>query len=565
VRYKKLKAIICLFLVILTSLIYSLPVYAHNNIVHRDMTDVAYEVMLAFSKFSPADVNSIDKSPEMQQFFKDIKAATLKLRSLPSGLPNPKASTCIDPTFAQMHGTNTPNWQTGGAFEGAFEAVPMGNVRYPISTSYISGNDCGIDVSWMPGPFYNEVNSGGLTSRDHTGVVLGFWTQAVDDELNDFHMWIRPSNILFLSVVKEYLEKALGVTLGTVWITVKCFTSCAASALTAGIVGDCKKCLDDAIKEAKSASHDVVTEIDGLAPGFGDITGSLYVGMGHHVNVSQAANSIVSDLKGNYNHYDDQPGMLTENAGPNGLPGNIEVLSMAGADLIGMSVHYDLSLGPKRYEVTEGNDFHPNSIDRSDDDWQYLSWPHIPFTPLDNLAWFGWKQFRDNPQSNAKYLGWPLHAIGDATVPMHVTGTFAHGHRPYEDAIENQRQELLYGDGSSALVRRRLRLIMSQALLWRKFILNWRAKHPANGADVPIRDLVTQLAQQTLSKVNQPNLITAGWPFNDLASTTYLLDKGLATGFYEAFPGVTNINQELLENGVAAEIAFLTSAAESVK
>ena len=64
-------------------------------------------------------------------------------------------------------------------------------------------------------------------------------------------------------------------------------------------------------------------------------------------------------------------------------------------------------------------------VRRDKADWQFTTIAHTPFEPVNNMAWFGWTHFRDEQIHPVRMLGWPLHAIGDATVPHHVTGTSA--------------------------------------------------------------------------------------------------------------------------------------------
>ncbi|HWM95328.1 MAG TPA: hypothetical protein VN493_31525 [Thermoanaerobaculia bacterium] len=525
-------------------LVAAAPAQAHNAKVHRDMTDRAYEIMLALS----AGAIDTSEDPALAQLAQDATTAIQKLRNLPARLPSPQQSVCVDPATVKMLGTNTPNW---GA-PSPFEDMTLGAVPFPISTAYITGVDCGIDPSWSPGAFFTTVNPPGPGSADHTGVVLGFWAHQPDDEVDDWHIYFRPTNMVGFSLMKEYMEDALALPAGAIWVTLRCALECAGSVLTLGIVGDCKDCIDEAIQDSKNAVHEGLTTVDGLFPGFGDHTNvDAYTGMGHHLNVVSSSGE-----------FDDRSGLLVESAGPNGVPDPLEILTMLAADTLGMTVHHDPSLGPKRYEILGAQDFHPNSVDRDEDDWQFLSFPHTPFTPLDNLAHFGWQAFRANPQVGVRELGWPLHAIGDAIVPMHVAGTFGWGHRPYEDAFE-RRLSILLSTGDVEAAKREALAIAKRALVWRKLILDWRAQHPGQATDIPVRDLITQLATQTLARVQGPSMLV--WPFNPLMSPSYVVPGPTREGtitFYETIPGSAATNKTLLEEGIAAEIAFLVSAGE---
>lgn len=527
------------------------PARAHNAGVHRDMTDRAYHILIALSRgqlVAPGD-------PDLDELAQAAAQAIPKLQGLPAGLPPPKQSICADPAVIQKVGTSSPSW---GA-PADFKQMTLGAVPFPISTAYISGNDCGIDAGWSPGAFFEDVNPPGAPGgRDLTGVVLGFWAQHPDDERDDWHIFFRPTNMAGFSGMKDYIEGALGIGAGTVWVSVRCALDCIGDFL--GLGGDCKECIDEAIADAQDAVHDGISSIDGLVPGFEDHTSLDYTGMGHHLNVAPPGPP--APWKLNPAPADDRPGLLVENAGPTGSPDAIEMISMMAADTLGMTVHYEPSLGPKRYEILGAQDFHPDSVDRGEDDWQFLSFPHTVFTPLDNLAFHGWQAFRDEPKANVPSLGWPLHAFGDAIVPMHVTGTFGWGHRPYEDAFQNLLSKYLNKTDRGTAREQALRIVR-RAVVWRKLIRDWRAQHPERGMDIPVREMVTRLALQTFDEVQGADMFL--WPFNPGMSSAYVIPgpgKAGSIAFYETAPGATTVNPGLFEEGIAAELAFLVSAAE---
>jgi hypothetical protein len=229
---------------------------AHNARVHRDMTDRAYHVMLALAA-ARLDTAS---DPALAELAVAAGKAIRKLQGVPAGLPPPKDSRCADPETIKKIGTNTPSW---GA-PPSFEAMVLGALPYPIATTYLTGTDCGIDPDWSPGAFFDAINVPGPGGVDHTGAGLGFWAHQPDDEVDDWHVYFRPTNAAGMSVIKSYIEAALGAGAGTVWISAKCALTCLGSALTLGIVGDCKACIDDAIADAKNAVHDGLATIDGV-------------------------------------------------------------------------------------------------------------------------------------------------------------------------------------------------------------------------------------------------------------------------------------------------------------
>ena len=105
--------------------------------------------------------------------------------------------------------------------------------------------------------------------------------------------------------------------------------------------------------------------------------------------------------------------------------------------------------------------------------------------------------------------------------------------------------------------------IVARAFDYRNFILNWRQAHGPT-SDIPVRDLVTTVADWSHSYVYDrfTSVLSTPWPFIDPASVLYVADKASATWMYTSFPGNDEFTRPLLEEGVAAIIAFLTSAAE---
>ena len=103
-----------------------------------------------------------------------------------------------------------------------------------------------------------------------------------------------------------------------------------------------------------------------------------------------------------------------------------------------------LVAGPStvKYQISGADDGLPDTRSRSESQWQFTTLGHTTFEPVDNLAYYGWRRFRDGvpgegiEKHRVSNMAWPLHAIGDATVPMHVAATSSWGHRPFEDGQE---------------------------------------------------------------------------------------------------------------------------------
>jgi hypothetical protein len=244
-------------------------------------------------------------------------------------------------------------------------------------------------------------------------------------------------------------------------------------------------------------------------------------------------------------------------------------------DLLGWHVRHDLSNGPKNYQIsvagTPDADGHPDSVIRSASQWETATGAHIDYTPVDNLAMWGWKEFKakkvdDDPAvaaDAAPRLGWALHALGDATVPMHVVGTTGFGHRPYEESFDNRWEQLVIADlgtpGATGMSLRQAREIVNRALVWREFILQWRA---GNGGttDVPVRDLVTLLASQT-----RADAAGVAGLFNSGASLEWQFgSEAIANAQYNS-PALVSFQRDKALEAVAVSLAFLISATEAVQ
>jgi hypothetical protein len=362
-----------------------------------------------------------------------------------------------------------------------------------------------------------------VPGRD-TGALLGFYSQAVDDEVKDTIMTVRLTNLGFAGAVKGFAEKAteLGLT-----ILLAPFV-CVAEFLFGG-----SDCLDDAANAAHDA--DVIARIDEVIPdGIGQIDGDdLFstTGLWHFLNIGHS---------GEFNHL---PGMSYLDGGVNGVIDATDLLIVAGADLGGLTLDPDSSLGVSRYgQFADG----PKSRRRSD--YWSVTIGHVEFEPLDNLALFGWQRFTTS--KGASGLGWVLHALGDALAPQHVIAATGWGHRPYEDFAGFVWPQIFHEgtfnhhyDLSAALVH---------AYRWWRFIDDRQGGNSA--VEVPVRELIEAIGTETRS------LPTAAATLLPVVSLPYLIDgdPGLAKFFYTGQePNV----YDLATRSMGATIAFLVKAA----
>ncbi len=502
------------------------PAFAHNPDVHRDSVDLAYQIArwVAHERILPPP-----GSPRVPV-----------VGALPAGVDAAKweqfVSDVIDATFKL-----SARDSTGAA------AAP----------------------SERPGGVYNEIPPSGLGgSSPRVGRQLGEQAAAVDNNDGDSHLWFRPTSAGGLGEAKKLWQDAWKTSVGALLAPFVCGYE-----LFFG--GD--DCLGDATDMASDV--DLVTKIEGLLPGFGDLTGDPFTTIWHFINVQD---SPMLD-----NEFDDHQGLYYLQAAwlgaaPIGVPqvDPVDLLIYLASSASGLSINYGESDGPKHYEIRSGADFHRDTKHRDRAQWQSLPLGLTPLEPVDNLGKYGWDRFRaDTSYSRFDNLKFPLHAIGDAFAPHHVIGVTGWGHRPYEDAESELWPTLRYHhlpitEDAASPSERIAQLLHAKSILrlafdYRQQILAWRAAHAKGKTDLPIRDLITTLAIETRDYASGQMTDGAGWPFDGTQSSLFLLGdigsdglKALSTSYYrdhtQSVPGM----RFLIQKGVAMTLAFLVSAME---
>jgi hypothetical protein len=518
--------------------------HAHNESVHQRMTDFAYHVLLAGSAFSKGErmsgrlrtlLDQLEKTdPGLTQFYADAVAAVPKLRALKSGLPN-DTTPCIDPFLINQMGGAQPDWQL--PVDSTLDELPMGDVRLPVGIHYGHGvTICAIDATYAPSGLLASVNPGGFTGRDHTGVTLGYWAAAPDKETKD---WVLRSTTLETLQNPIILSQIAAAT--SVAVTSVCLLAC-------GLFPPaCAACPFLGVG-AGGIVIDEITSIDADS-----LESEDYVGFGHFVDMKPTPAFPPSS--------DEKPAKLMERAGPTGTTDLTEDLVILLFDLGGIHVNHAESQAPKHYEIVLGasgaigDDFHRNSTTRSPAEWETATIPHLQLSAVDNLGMFGYQEAKANRGTplEAKRIGWPLHALGDASVPMHAVGASGYGHRPYEDSVDMVYDSLV-GSGSVAASAPVIGEVVKRAFKWRKFIQKWRADHATT--EVPVRDLITAVADVARSKASaQPTV------FKPLQSVIYIADQDAAIAAYDNAT-MAAIQRDLLLEGIAAEVAFLMAVTE---
>jgi hypothetical protein len=522
----------------------NVPAFAHNEAVHSHMVDLSYEIMHAIEINSPTVMPFLTQPPvganpaDWAAFLQLMAKAPKRYRAQQTNVPASNDATC-----GLFTGPPGPNWAQ----------VAMGDLKFPVSPQYnavdpVGANLCGAWDGFTPGGIFDMVNNS-RAGVDFTGTALGFWAANVDAAYDDIHLWFRPQNAGGVSTVKKFVNDAGNLGIAILLAPFICLGEL--------IAGNPSACWADA-KDAGSVLNPF-DEIDGSLPGFGDVTGGTFTGMWHHIQM----------LGNPSNEYDDHQGLLFSESGPFATLDVVDLGILVGLDVSGMSVNYGKSNGPKNYESKGGDGMAP-TVHRAKYEWQFEAIPHTAFEPVDNLGQWGYENFRDpNGKHLTEHLGFALHAIGDATVPQHVAGTPAWGHRPFEDAMDRIWSQLrlekdangvaIPASAQGAMVRE----IVVQAFNYHMTIVNWRNnQNPAIPNGIPIRQIVTTVALDT-ANTSMAAQGPKAWPYSATASMGYFFgDKENTILHYANFPNGVSLYHPILVDGLGATLAVLTHASE---
>jgi hypothetical protein len=277
----------------------------------------------------------------------------------------------------------------------------MSEFKYALKREYSTG--CGL----VPLDANEQWRAFGTVASWHAGNV--------DNLPRDIVLYFRPTNALGLGLARKFLNDAFAILGGSIIAPFYC-----AWGFLSGDGCDLKKPFTVARR------YDPVQAAFDLVPGFGEVTGNDYNGLWHYFDSAYGTEPRSGvPWEGSYN---DVPGMYYAWAGPENVPGVIDVGIMIAADASGLSVNADESRGIGRYAKYD-------AIGRSHAQWQGDTLSRTEFSPVDNLARYGWEEYKKDPTA-VKYLGWPLHALGDSAMPEHIAPSTSWGHRPVEDAMD---------------------------------------------------------------------------------------------------------------------------------
>jgi hypothetical protein len=448
-------------------------------------------------------------------------------------------------------------WKIGGAYHPAIMA----------NGEYVASSSCSLqDAPWSGLYRAGTHSTRGLSLPDDgkafQGRVFGYHAQQPDNLWGDTLFRTSPVFGPVLGVAAQVVDGFLGF----LFIA----AACAAALVVSFFGGDVDECVAEGLAAADSVS--VERWLKKVLPGWdGEPSGDL-VGVWHFIRPNDAG------------FFNDAPGLDYAHAGPgNNGPGALDQAIRLASGILWLRLNANTSDGEDHYFISTNEDGQEPSRPREDYYDQALV-ADLEFEPLDNLAQYGWARFRESAAAgkwSAEGLAFPLHALGDASVPQHAVGSTAYGHRPYEDWVDFNLSELLLescrdDDAFSprACSDSFLRLQIAQA----RRVLQWAHYfHSKTSSDEGVRKLTTLVAKETLSLVgDRPD----AWPFCDACSTAYFLDdpdeslvqkagvslvelglpsKSAATGRYHE-------NREdirrLVEMSVGATIALLVKASQ---
>ena len=528
--------------------VHASPALAFNSITHERLPDQAYQTMniLRRGEYLSKKVSAVTgltvaplsarpaSVPASQQakwdkYIAELRVAPLKLDRLRTGLPSWRPAVA---NKCPMYPTLKNNGPLADCRNGDLPFAPKRGWATNDSDCFVRKYFAG--DSDAP-EFFDDLPS------NYTGAMLGLWGQQVDDEVNDTMLWIRPTNTLFISEFKAVMEDLADVGLMAVFAPFACL-----AALFSG-----SNCLDDAARAAHDNNPVTTIDewsaeieknfVDSLPVPLSGIDGddlADMTGVWHFINVERGS-GFFNDIGGLHYTHGGWRGGDVDIAGV-GRIDSFDYGIILVTDAIGLTIDPDSAGGVKRYQQS------PNGpLNRRKGDW-LLSIGHTEFEPLDNLALYGWRRFqRDHDTSG---LGWVIHAIGDSVEPHHGISATGWGHRPFEEFTAFAWNEMLSESGVNHYFS--MQRALEQGFSWWSYLDDAQA---ANPGDLPIRDLITNIAYTTRG--------TTDWALKNGVSVTWFVDKSEETT-RSIYGGDADKIRGQVEMGIGATLAFIAKASQ---
>lgn len=339
---------------------------------------------------------------------------------------------------------------------------------------------------------------------------------SIDLRTDDQVFWERPTNSGFVGAASEFTSRAFEIGAGSLFFLVSCF----GHVLTEGNFDCPTEAPFDLARALNPAEY-----IQGVVPGFPiSIKSDSFGGMWHFI-----------DIDASINRYNDHRGLFYENAGPS-HPGALDVAIMVAADIAGITLQPFESEGIKIYGRFDRQR-------RTGLQWQAHNLGHVEFSPVSHLARHGWEMFNG---ADASSLSWPLHAVGDAAAPHHVTGTTGWGHRPFEDAVSDLNEVLLPHGGDSGFSEVQKRALDSAFDILAAF-----------DQDPSIEHFIEREARATYDYANAHDGV-----FKDYASNLYFGPTNSVA--IDAYRDDRGLLQPYVDIALAHTVALLIKASERI-
>jgi hypothetical protein len=377
-------------------------------------------------------------------------------------------------------------------------------------------------------PFFQDLQS------NLSGAALGMWSTGPDQAKDDTHLWVRPSNLVFVSTVRGKAQEIAeaGLTAGAIVLAP---VVCLAEWI---FQRDCRADLRSVTHAVSSAGDGAVAYWEqGVFGRFTDIDlPAPLPGLWHFGQVGR---------EGQFNKV---AGMKFIDGGADGELDTLDLAIIALSEMSGATLQSDTSQGVKRYARFADGDL------RTVADWLGPTVGHVEFEPVQNLAQWGWTELRAG-RLNAKGLGWVLHAIGDAGQPHHTISAIGWGHAEWE-RFANLTWAENFQEEDVVTHYPHLREIVAIAFRWWKFLDDRQAVAAAN--DLAVRELIVALLTETarlpVSTVGRAYLRG----ISRLRET--LPDQTIRT----KYAGEEAAMKDLMQRTIGASMAFLVKASDFV-
>jgi hypothetical protein len=546
---------------LLGSLFWSSGAFAYGGSAHQQILDEAWHTMRALSApsletqirshgmtgGSSADL-TFDKPPSFCLLPANDPTNLCKETVTQAAWDDFRAASAVAMQKYYWQRPDLPRGSSDPACQPYQDADVLGNFKAPPDPGALQGGDegCGTLRDYKRGVFASFRTEDDGTGNQ--GLLLGWQSVARDHDFDELSVDIMPVYGTLINVVSVAYEQVVGMIVLPFVCIFDLFTG-----------GDC---WNDSLRFADSVNP--VDVVKGILPGFRIEEASKETGVFHFINPQSGLD----------NEYDDVQGLYYTQAGPDQIVGTIDESIIVGGDLLAMNIDASRSDGTERYELIDREVSSNKSSDRADWNWQSDWFGHVSFPPLDNLAYYGDANFPRGghpgftPIRGIHKYGWTLHAVSDATVPMHCAGTTSWGHRPYEDFVENHIDDLLFrapvpGATPPPFSLEVNQLRQAQRVAARGF--RWFRR----GIGSDVRPFVTDIAKETLADLSLSGTHEGNFGVTDMGTGTiwcdacsygYLMNNPKTSWEKEAITwsvaAFTDLDDDAMENPVEYYEAF---------